>query len=105
MEINIIDATHLWGKNTLATTCILQEKYSKMSSVISIGPAGENHVLFASVITDGARGFGRGGIGALWGYKKIKAIVVKGRKKPNIKDRAKLKGVLYEADKSIKQIL
>ncbi len=102
-EINIIDATHLWGKNTLATTCILQEKYSKMSSVISIGPAGENHVLFASVITDGARGFGRGGIGALWGYKKIKAIVVKGRKKPNIKDRAKLKGVLYEADKSIKQ--
>ncbi|HNR64997.1 MAG TPA: aldehyde ferredoxin oxidoreductase family protein, partial [Atribacterota bacterium] len=103
-EIGIEDATALWGKNTIETTQNLKEKYSGYSSIISIGPAGENQVLFASVITDGARGFGRGGLGTVWGYKNIKALVIKkGRKKPRIKDKEKLKNVVYEANKSIKQ--
>ena len=103
-EIGIEDAAALWGKNTIETTQKLKEKYSEYSSIISIGPAGENQVLFASVITDGARGFGRGGLGAVWGYKNIKALVIKkGREKPRIKEKEKLKSLVYEANKSIKQ--
>lgn len=103
-EIGIEDAAALWGKNTVETTQKLKEKYSEKSSIISIGPAGESQVLFASVITDGVRGFGRGGLGAVWGYKNVKAMVVKkSRKKPLIKEKDKLKSVVYEANKSIKQ--
>ncbi|MFW9904085.1 MAG: 3-hexulose-6-phosphate synthase, partial [Candidatus Thorarchaeota archaeon] len=46
----------------------------------AIGPAGENLVHFACVI-NGTRTAGRGGIGAVWGSKKLKAIVVRGTKK------------------------
>jgi len=102
-KIRIEDAANLWGKNTVATTQILKKKYSKSSSIISIGPAGETGVLFASVITDGTRGFGRGGLGAVWGYKNIKALVVTGKKKSLIKEKDKLKSVIYEAHKSINQ--
>lgn len=103
-EVGIEDAAVLWGKNTVETTQKLKEKYSEKSSIISIGPAGESQVLFASVITDGVRGFGRGGLGAVWGYKNVKAMVVKkSRKKPLIKEKDKLKSVVYEANKSIKQ--
>jgi aldehyde:ferredoxin oxidoreductase len=102
-EIRLENAAALWGKSTTETTEKLKSKYSKTSSVISIGQAGEKQVLYASVISDGARGFGRGGLGAVWGYKNIKALVVNGFKKPLIKDKNKLKNVVYEANRSIKQ--
>ena len=102
-EIKIEDAASLWGKSTTDTTQKLKEQYTKTASVLSIGPAGENGVLFASVIADGARGFGRGGLGAVWGSKNLKALVVNGRKKPRIKAKDKLRSVLYEAHKAIKQ--
>jgi aldehyde:ferredoxin oxidoreductase len=93
-EVRLENAAALWGKNTTETTEKLKSKYSKTSSVISIGQAGEKQVLYASVISDGARGFGRGGLGAVWGYKNIKALVVNGFKKPLIKDKNKLKNVV-----------
>ena len=102
-EIKLENAVALWGKDTTETTEKLRRKYSKRSSVISIGPAGENQILFAGVITDGARGFGRGGLGAVWGYKNIKALVVNGRKKTPVQAKNKLKSMVYEANKSIKQ--
>ncbi len=102
-EIEMLDATNLWGKGTTEVTEQIKAIYSKASSVLSIGKAGENGVLFASVITDGARGFGRGGLGAVWGYKNLKALVVSGKQKPRIKEKDKLTSVVYEAHKSIKQ--
>jgi aldehyde:ferredoxin oxidoreductase len=46
--------------------------------VMSIGPAGENLVRFASVSSDYSRQAARGGSGAVLGSKKVKAIAVKG---------------------------
>ena len=103
VEIKIETAAFLWGENTVKTTQKLKEKHTKTSSILSIGPAGENGVLFASVIADGSRGFGRGGLGAIWGSKNLKALVVDGKKKPRIKEQDKLRSVLYEAHKAIKQ--
>lgn len=46
--------------------------------VAAIGPAGENQVRFASVMTSESRAFGRGGIGAVLGSKNVKAITFEG---------------------------
>ncbi|WP_435098627.1 aldehyde ferredoxin oxidoreductase C-terminal domain-containing protein [Halorubrum sp. N11] len=46
--------------------------------VACIGPAGENEVRFASVMTSDTRAFGRGGLGAVLGAKGVKALTFNG---------------------------
>lgn len=72
------DASSIWGRNTQETTGLLKEKHG--GEVASIGIAGENLVRFACVNV-GVRQAGRGGLGAVLGFKKLKAIVVKGNKR------------------------
>jgi len=76
-EVKFQDASSLWGLTTTET----QEKLAlgKDDGECVIGPAGENKVLYAN-IKSGHRYLGRGGFGAIMGAKKIKAIVVKGKK-------------------------
>ncbi len=45
---------------------------------VTIGPAGENGVRFASIMTSESRAFGRGGLGAVLGAKNVKAITFDG---------------------------
>ncbi|MFB6134720.1 MAG: aldehyde ferredoxin oxidoreductase family protein [Halanaeroarchaeum sp.] len=52
--------------------------------VAAIGPAGENQVRFASVMTSESRAFGRGGLGAVLGSKNVKAITFQGDDRPDI---------------------
>ncbi|QZA88071.1 aldehyde ferredoxin oxidoreductase [Salinarchaeum sp. IM2453] len=49
-----------------------------------IGPAGENAVRFASIMTSGERAFGRGGLGAVMGAKNVKAVTFAGDRAPSI---------------------
>lgn len=49
-----------------------------------IGPAGENQVRFASIMTTESRAFGRGGLGAVLGAKGIKAITFDGEATPDV---------------------
>ena len=49
---------------------------------VAIGPAGENLVRFASVMTFDSRAFGRGGLGAVLGSKNLKAITFEGDAHP-----------------------
>ena len=51
---------------------------------ITIGPAGENLVRFASVMTYDSRAFGRGGLGAVLGSKNLKAVTFDGDAHPEI---------------------
>ncbi|MDI3473639.1 MAG: aldehyde:ferredoxin oxidoreductase, partial [Thermotogaceae bacterium] len=94
-QISIEDASNLWGKGTGETTKELKEKH-KVMSVISIGPAAENGVLYGSVMVDGDRGFGRGGLGTVWASKKLKAIAVRGTRRPEINSPEDFKNVHYE---------
>jgi len=71
--VEIKDASHLWGKSTTETQAILE----KEGGILAIGPAGENLVRFANIIS-GHRFLGRGGVGAVLGSKNIKAVVAKG---------------------------
>lgn len=80
------DATDLWGKTTSETQSALGTKGGK----VVIGPAGENLVRYASIISQ-ERVAGRGGVGAVMGSKNLKAILTHGEHKVNIvnKDAAK----------------
>ena len=60
------------------------------AGVSSIGPAGENLCKFACINSDLYRQAGRGGVGAVMGSKRLKAIVVKGTKGMELHDRKKL---------------
>lgn len=51
-------------------------------NIAAIGPAGENQVRFASIMTYESRAFGRGGLGAVMGSKNVKAITVDGDSPP-----------------------
>jgi len=77
-NVEIKEAEELWGLDTESTLAKLKEIEGKNIHVLMIGPAGENLVKFASIMNDATRAFGRGGLGAVMGSKKLKAIVVKG---------------------------
>jgi aldehyde:ferredoxin oxidoreductase len=77
-KVEIRKADHLWGKKVPETTDKLNEETSPGARVACIGPAGENGVLFAGIMNDKNRAAGRGGLGAVMGSKKLKAVVVRG---------------------------
>ncbi len=78
-EAELRDASHLWGKDTHDTTdMICKELGDEKIKVACIGPAGENLVKIAGIINDKHRAAGRGGHGAVFGSKKLKAIAVRG---------------------------
>ncbi|NHM32735.1 aldehyde ferredoxin oxidoreductase family protein [Neobacillus terrae] len=100
------DASDLWGLGTRGAIKVLQDKYGQDDlSVMAIGQAGENTVRFAAFINEHDRAAGRGGTGAVAGYKKLKAIVIKASQKGNMPEPA-LKDDYKEANKkAVKAIL
>jgi aldehyde:ferredoxin oxidoreductase len=90
-EVRFIDASDLWGKGTYETQKILGEK--RHHAVI--GPAGENLVLYAAIVSD-ERVAGRTGVGAVMGSKRLKAISVSGSRKLEMEDPEKFRDYLKE---------
>lgn len=78
-EVEIKGADHLWGKITgEAYRMIKDELGEPRARIAMIGPAGENLVRYACIISELHRANGRGGMGAVMGSKKLKAIAVRG---------------------------
>ena len=82
-EIDIKDASHLWGKTTSETTEAIRKAIgSEKARVAAIGPAGERLVKYAMINIDTykqkERGgqAGRGGAGAVMGSKNLKALAI-----------------------------
>jgi aldehyde:ferredoxin oxidoreductase len=87
-EAELRDASHLWGKITgEAETIIKEELDDRKVEVMQIGPAGENLVRFAAIMSMSNRAFGRTGMGAVMGSKNLKAIVIRGKNKPTLADK------------------
>ena len=82
----IRDAEHLWGKDTYETDELLKKEIPDKIVTAVIGPAGEQMAKIACILNDGKYGrvAGRGGLGAVMGSKKLKAIVAHGKMKPPI---------------------
>jgi len=78
-KIEIRDASHLWGKTTTETQWAIREELGDedIKSLV-IGPAGENLVRFANVMTGIKNSGGRTGMGAVMGSKNLKAIAARG---------------------------
>ena len=72
----ILPAGDLWGKDTRATEDEVLGRLDKRSSVLCIGVGGENLVKVASVMHEHAHTLGRGGLGAVFGAKKLKVLSV-----------------------------
>lgn len=88
-ELELREAAHLWGRGTEDTEEALLAETHPLAHIAAIGPAGENKVRLANVITGGvtgARAAGRGGIGGVMGSKNLKAIVARGEKGMKIAD-------------------
>jgi aldehyde:ferredoxin oxidoreductase len=83
-KVTLKDASHIWGKNVHDTVKAMMKEYGeKDTSVVAIGQAGENLVRFAAVVNENDRASGRGGTGAVMGWKRLKCLVIKG----TIKDK------------------
>ena len=83
-KVEIRDASHLQGKGANETAeTIRQELKEPKAQVSAIGLAGENRVYFAS-IEQGRSSASRGGIGAVMGDKRVKAIAVRGTNDINV---------------------
>ncbi|MEM4652704.1 MAG: aldehyde ferredoxin oxidoreductase family protein [Candidatus Nezhaarchaeales archaeon] len=95
-KVEFRDASHVWGLTTDLAVEYLRDETDRSAGVFVIGPAGERLVRFACIQTHDQRSFGRGGGGAVWGSKKLKAIVVKGSKRPKIYDEEKFRSLLKE---------
>ena len=80
-KVHFRDARAMWGMHSAYPAgSILRERESGagMRTIMRIGPAGEKGVSYASVVTETYRHFGRLGLGAVFGSKLLKGIVVSG---------------------------
>ncbi|MEM2021278.1 MAG: aldehyde ferredoxin oxidoreductase family protein [Zestosphaera sp.] len=86
----------VWGMTTDATRDFLRDETSKDAKMAVIGPAGERLVRISAIVTDDMRTAARGGGGAVMGSKNLKAIVVKGSRRPAIYDEDAFREVVKE---------
>ncbi|MEN6480273.1 MAG: aldehyde ferredoxin oxidoreductase N-terminal domain-containing protein [Anaerolineales bacterium] len=83
------DATTLWGLSNTTTGRVVRENETGagLRTILRIGPAGEQLMPYANVMCETYRHFGRLGLGAVFGSKKLKALVVSGRRSLPVADR------------------
>lgn len=78
------DASALWGlRNAYTAGSVLREREggSGTRSIMRIGRAGEKGITYACVITETYRHFGRLGLGAVFGSKMLKGLVISGSRR------------------------
>jgi aldehyde:ferredoxin oxidoreductase len=95
----LVPARSLWGQSTRDTVHAIHAVEGADTDVMAIGPAGEHLVRFAAMGTywKNREGFaGRGGIAAVLGSKRVKAVTVAGTRKTELADAALLKKLLDE---------
>jgi len=100
-EISYDSAEPYLGKGNNEVAGMLFEKYGKKISFSICGPVGEYLGLMSGIAfadTDGrpSRLSARGGVGAVMGSKKLKAIVIDVHKMPTFHDRKKVMGAIRE---------
>ena len=100
-DISFEDATPYLGKGNEDAARMLHETYGDKVSIALCGPVGEYQGLIAGVSfsdTDNrpSRLAARGGVGAVMGSKKVKAIVIDKHKMPPFHDRKKLMGTVRD---------
>ena len=90
-EAKLHDASHLWGKPALEVDETLKEELGETRlEIAQIGVSGEKMANFAAIINMSNRAWGRTGVGAVMGSKKLKAIAVRGTGKIEPADKERV---------------
>ncbi len=101
-EVRFRSAAKLRGMMTADTQLFIKEELGDHNYRIAcIGPAGDNLVPMACIVNE-RRAAGRKGLGAVMGSKNLKAIAVRGHKKPTIADAAAFKKARQAMNKAMK---
>jgi len=78
-EAELLSADEIWGKTTWDTEEWVHTRHQDSQiRVSSIGPAGENGVMYACIVNDLHRAAGRSGVGTVMGSKNLKAVAIRG---------------------------
>jgi aldehyde:ferredoxin oxidoreductase len=84
----LLDAADIWGRQAYETQEAIREAVGdKKASCAIIGPGGERLVRFACIALGMHDFIGRSGLGAVMGAKKLKAIAVNGKQRPQVADK------------------
>ena len=80
-QVHFRDASTLWGMGCFSSGRVIRENETGagLRTIMRIGKAGEKLISYASVVSETYRHFGRLGLGAVFGSKKLKAVVVSGK--------------------------
>ncbi|MEM0078638.1 MAG: aldehyde ferredoxin oxidoreductase family protein [Nitrososphaerota archaeon] len=104
-RVEFKDGSALWGiTNTITVGRILREVTpgQGIRTIMRIGRAGEKLVAYSAVMTETYRHFGRLGLRAVLGSKKIKGIVIYGKQSIPVRDKKKYREVY---DKIFREIV
>ena len=104
-EVELRDATHLWGRITGEVEKTIREELGDPKiQVAQIGPSGEKLARFAAIMNMSNRANGRTGMGAVMGSKNLKAIAVRGHQNVKTADPAAITRLARLAPKRVKDI-
>jgi aldehyde:ferredoxin oxidoreductase len=109
-EIRLLDAKDLWGTRVVEAQARIKSRHGPGTVSTVIGPAGENMVRMACIMTGKKNAAGRGGMGAVMGSKNLKAVVARGRGRIPVAQNDDLRSVriklqAYLKDSKIVQVL
>jgi len=103
-KVEIRNASGIWGSTTWETEDLIRESIGDEDiQIASIGPAGENLVRAACIITDRSRAAARCGLGAVMGSKNLKAVAVRGSGSVEVADPEGFIALVDEAFEKIKK--
>jgi aldehyde:ferredoxin oxidoreductase len=88
-RVRVEPAGELWGSETDTAAALLAGRFGAEFHAALIGPAGEHCVRYAT-ISHANRHAGRGGLGAVMGSKRLKAILVAGSQRVPVADPARV---------------
>lgn len=102
-EIEIRDASHLWGMTTKETLTEIREEHGDdRIQCAMIGPGGENLVRFACIMNELKDAAGRTGLGAVMGSKNLKAIAARGTARLDGEDADQIRAMARRAAKEVR---
>lgn len=100
--VEFVECPELAGKNIIQTTEAIRSKKKDYSiQVAAIGTAGENQVLYSTIVSSGNRVNGRTGMGAVMGAKKVKALAVRGAHSVEVADTLAFLSEVQKIEKNI----
>jgi aldehyde:ferredoxin oxidoreductase len=93
-EVELRDAGHLWGRFTAEVEDAIREELGDSRiHVLQCGPGAERGVLYGALVSNSNRVNGRGGMGTVMASKNLKAVAVRGHKRPELADPEALRAL------------